>query len=61
MAKPKPPYPLRVIAFAADDQLREMLKTAARQECRTVSGEIVYRLRSSFELEKGDHDAHASA
>src|SRR5215472_2685709 len=49
MARPKADDPKRQISIHLDEVLLEQLAAAAKQELRSVSGEIAYRLRRSFE------------
>jgi hypothetical protein len=60
MAKPKPPSPMHQISFGADDKMRALLEKAARQSIRTLSAEILFRLRRSFDQENDD-DSRAAA
>jgi hypothetical protein len=49
MARPKADDPRRQISIHLDEALLEQLAKAAKRELRSVSGEIGYRLRRSFE------------
>jgi hypothetical protein len=49
MARPKAGDPRRQISIHLDEALLEQLANAAKREFRSVSGEIGYRLRRSFE------------
>ena len=49
MARPKADVPRRQLSIHLDEALLEQLANAAKRELRSVSGEIGYRLRRSFE------------
>ena len=44
----------RQISVHLEEALIEQLEAAAKREVRSVSGEIAYRLRRSFERQSGD-------
>jgi hypothetical protein len=44
----------RQISVHLDELLLEQLEAAAKREIRSMSGEIAYRLRRSFEWQSGD-------
>lgn len=44
----------RQISVHLEEALIEQLEVAAKREIRSVSGEIAYRLRRSFERQSGD-------
>jgi hypothetical protein len=56
MAKQSEPQPPTArasqLTVAVDKALRQALATAAQHSCRSLSGEIVWRLRCSLEAER---------
>jgi hypothetical protein len=59
MSRPKPQQVRTEVNVGMDEKLRELLEKAARRSCRSLSGEVVFRLRNSFEPDNGDSQAAA--